>query len=141
MKWIKASEKTPEKDGYYITVCRCEDNDMVLPLTTSDTYFTNNEWKDTYGWEVIKWLDETDTDNWISVENELPEKSIMCLVYKYEFVDCMGEAFFNYNTKQFEFSTSLLNCENPFYSTNWEDGYNVLEGITHWQPLPTPPNK
>jgi len=63
MKWIKASEKTPEKDGYYITVCRYEDNDMVLPLTTSDTYFTNNEWKDTYGWEVIKWLDETDTDN------------------------------------------------------------------------------
>ena len=126
MKWIKASEKTPEKDGYYITVCRCEDNDMVLPLTTSDTYFTNNEWKDTYGWEVIKWLDETDTDNWISVEDGLPEIGENILV-----------------SIENGWNTLMGNLYNDGWMIYYQDGFKK-EGddkVTHWQPLPTPPNK
>jgi len=77
MKWIKASERLPEKDGFYIA-----DSDWIgdaineiVPNDRSDTNFLNGKFECGKNWRVTAWLDEASTsDNTQSIDKELAGK-------------------------------------------------------------------
>ena len=62
MKWIKASERLPEKEGYYITDSEWVGGGPILTNDWSDTYFSKGKWNHSDKWLVIAWLDETPED-------------------------------------------------------------------------------
>lgn len=65
-------------------------------------------------------------NNWISVEDKLPDKSCYVLVY-------MPEESEGYNIMQFYY----CGC-NEWDNGKWMSSTKDY-GITHWQPLPVPP--
>lgn len=65
---------------------------------------------------------ESQGDEWVSVKNRLPEWNTHCLVaYKNETTDCYKV------------------CEIQ-YGDPWKNGFG-LKGVTHWRPLPEPPEE
>lgn len=109
MKWIKASDELPpagkpvvirDEDGYTYS-------DMAIAW---DKDITN-----------YQWLDETEDagEDWISVEDRLPEESKTVIVY-----------------------TDLGGTGDMYYSKQY--GWHSLKNqaiVTHWRPLPQPPKQ
>lgn len=66
-------------------------------------------------------------NNWILVEDEMPESGVMVLITNGRFVDCAAyseryKCWFGIN-----------------YSRYGEEIEFELDEVTHWQPLPAPP--
>ena len=57
------------------------------------------------------------TNEWISINDKLPEKGRFVLVYDF----CTG-----------------VQC-GVNYGDIWDFGYGISRNVTHWQPLPEPP--
>lgn len=68
-------------------------------------------------------------NNWISVNDRLPEESGRYLGYLTE-LKCLGNS---YSTINVAFNTNHKD------STAWTDQGEVLQYITHWMPLPNKP--
>ena len=126
MKFIKASERLPEDRGYYF---------VITTRNRKEVYNWHSEENSANTWEneVIEWLDETPQEEWISVEDRLPEVGVMVLV------NFLGHI---YESKLLEAKKSYLSdysIGNKFYKwdyfTNGCRAYNV----THWMPLPPAP--
>jgi hypothetical protein len=64
-------------------------------------------------------------DNWISVEDTLPKEKTYVLNYGQG-----GRQFTSF------FKLGKFKCYNPF-----SEELETAELVTHWQPLPNPPNK
>jgi hypothetical protein len=68
-------------------------------------------------------------NNWISVNDRLPDESGRYLGYLTE-LKCLGNS---YSTINVAFNTNHKD------STAWTEHGEVLQYITHWMPLPNPP--
>jgi len=65
------------------------------------------------------------TDGWISVKDRLPEDAMLYL--------CFGEIWYNKNTQQqFIRVVEYKNCK-------FRCDFNPCAYVTHWMPLPEPP--
>ena len=79
--------------------------------------------------DEIKAADVQPVDRWISVNDRLPEEEGDVLVW---IVDGKPDGIHHLESE---------------YIANWEYGnfydgdWNVINGITHWQPLPEPPKE
>ena len=87
------------------------------------------EFANEYYKEKIKQLEKK--DNWISVEDRLPDNHTECLIHGYNF-GIKISIFSDYNTSY----GSKLNKK--WFRKNGSSHYST-KNITHWQPLPQPP--
>lgn len=60
MRWVEPKERMPTENGYYITVREWVGDDMLLPWMREDEYFQRGCFPEIEGWEIIKWLDESE---------------------------------------------------------------------------------
>ena len=68
-------------------------------------------------------------NKWISIKNKLPDNEEIFLVYRGEAKDPEIElGLWNKNKEKFEY------YDNEYY------GYKI-DDVTHWMPLPEPPDK
>lgn len=68
--------------------------------------------------------------NWISVDERLPDKDAVVLVYKQEF-GLIGTAKYSGNG----FWGFDMRTRDPMHN------FTFMGGVTHWQPLPSPPSE
>ena len=61
-------------------------------------------------------------DNWISVESELPKGN--------------GSVCLAFGVRLSEVVEPLIIEDGRFF---WIDNFTIATGVTHWQPLPSPP--
>jgi len=77
-------------------------------------------------------------DRWVSVEEALPEKSPVLVAFLEQ---RFGQFGYEIGVGYYD---SPSHYENPEEGTGWRfwipDRKIVGKGVTHWQPLPTPPN-
>ena len=80
--------------------------------------------------DAIKKVDSAPTAlQWVSVENELPPPETLVLVYH-------RAGFFHKRVNE------TMQITIGSYSNKWHSGFtgNGLSGVTHWMPLPPPPD-
>ena len=131
MKWIKASERLPEKDGFYIA-----DSDWIgdaineiVPNDRSDTNFLNGKFECGKNWRVTAWLDEASTsDNTQSIDKELAGKiwDAACKFNHEEFMYL--ERGIHIQAPDKETFINSLNLDN----TQIRDGYSKQDIINAW---------
>ena len=77
-------------------------------------------------------------DRWVAVEEALPEKSPVLVAFLEQ---RFGQFGYEIGVGYYD---SPSHYENPEEGTGWRfwipDRKIVGKGVTHWQPLPTPPN-
>lgn len=73
-------------------------------------------------------------DNWIKVEDDLPELDYHCLLFS------ESKQVLVY-TKSKEILVASLAKISIFDMYAWYSRGEAIEGVTHWQPLPKPPEE
>lgn len=71
-----------------------------------------------------QWVKKEDVPQWISVESELPENPMPCLVYIKDRDSVM---------------VTYFNGDFTLVRVGYETGFSA-HGVTHWMPLPSAPN-
>lgn len=121
MKWIKAIEELPPIKQ--LVVIKDEDGTVYQDIcyTGWDKNITDYEWLDESG--------EGDAvDGWISIEDKLPEFSVLVWVYDPFAI-----------IKQY--TAALMPYSDPDTKGVFYSGMCPAFNITHWMPLPKPPIK
>lgn len=79
MRWIPATERLPIGKNYQTLNIKYKGNASTLVLYHDAWFWSDNSFNESYqnpvdkdSWSAIEWLDEQ-SDEWISVEKELPE--------------------------------------------------------------------
>lgn len=136
MKWVKASERLPEKQhNYHVKVGY--DYNGAQGIWNTASLWNGNHWEHPNDYEswtgkpkklnVIEWLDESQEDGqkdeWISVEERLPKIRIPVFVWMKdgEWEDCC--------------------IAERTIKSEWYRPFKHVSDVTHWQPLPKPPIK
>ena len=97
---------------------------------------------DSYGDVAEELLEDFAKPQWISVKDRLPENHSSVLIYS-KHSGIVKSWFSNYNTTYgTEFRDKDRNILDPWFCSSGSKQYSKTRGnITHWQPLPTPPNE
>lgn len=76
-------------------------------------------------------------NNWISVDNKMPEDGVEVLVWKQHVTDIPIQAYFNEKHNQWRGSAEVRDC----MVTGFVEDAKLYFAPTHWMPLPEPPKK
>lgn len=75
-------------------------------------------------------------DNWVSVDDKMPENGKEVLVWKEHATDIPIQAYFNEKAKEWRGSAEVRECMISGYA----EKPKLYFVPTHWMPLPEPPN-
>ena len=83
---------------------------------------------------------ETNNAGWIRVKDRLPEYDKEVLIYAVSKTTNESKIAISYLMDKFYFGSRPINLEEPIWHEPWQY-FRANNTITHWMPLPTPPEE